>query len=190
MLQLARSRARDLCDAGIPPDVAPDARRLCDDRPLSLLADFDELWPLIGAWRDNDKAQRLAIAAGLAMARAHLGAGHDVVAAQFSVRQSFFEAIDAIVGETSAACREIVLTGHPKQVASRFRERRAQRTRAGETDVSDNIPDDRIDDVIAWATKELRAIAAERPHTAVISTDGDIESAYLRVRDVLQRLDG
>lgn len=175
-----------------PPGVGKStiARRLRDDRPLSLLVDFDELWLLIGDWQHNDKAQELAIAAGLAMARVHLQAGYDVVAAQFAVAQDFFEAIDAMVGETSAVCHEIVLTGHPERVATQFRQRRAELTLTGEDDVSANITDDRIDEVIARATKELTAIAAARPHTTVISTDGDVDSTYMRVREVLQRRSG
>lgn len=134
-----------------PPGVGKSTigRRLRDDRPLSLLVDFDELWPLIGDWQHNENSQQLAIDAGLAMARAHLRAGHDVVAAQFAVGQDFFDAIDAIVAETSAACHEIVLTGEPERVAAQFRRRRAERTLAGEDDVSANIADDRIDEVIA-----------------------------------------
>ena len=65
-------------------------------------------------------------------------------------------------------------------VATRFRQRRAERTLAGENDVSANIPDDRIDEVIARATEELTALAAARPHTPVVSTDGDVESTYVR----------
>jgi hypothetical protein len=176
-----------------PPGVGKStiARRLRDDRPLSLLVDFDELWLLIGDWQHHgDKAQHLAIAAGLAMARVHLQAGYDVVAPQFGVGQEFFEAIDAMVGETSAACHEIVLTGQPERVATQFRQRRAERTLAGESDVSANISDDRVDEVIAGATKELTALAAARPHTRFISTDGDVDSTYVRVREVLERRSG
>jgi AAA domain len=175
-----------------PPGVGKStiARRLRDDRPLSLLVDFDELWLLIGDWQNNDKAQQLAIAAGLAMARVHLRAGYDVVSTQFAVGQDFFEAIDAMVGETSAARHEIVLTGRPERVATQFRQRRAERTLAGEDDVSANIPDDRVDEVIARATKELTAIAAARAHTTVISTDGDVDSTYRSVRELLQRRGG
>ncbi|MEN3273531.1 MAG: hypothetical protein V7636_2292 [Actinomycetota bacterium] len=113
-----------------PPGVGKStiARRLRDDRPRSLLVDFD-----------------------------------------------------------SAACHEIVLTGDPERVAAQFRQRRAERTLAGEDDVSSNISDDRLDEVIAWAIEELTALAAARPHTAVISTDGGVDSTYMRVREVLQR---
>ena len=124
------------------------------------------------------------------MARAHLQSGYDVVASQLAVGQEFFEAIDAMVGETSAACHEIVLTGHPERVAAQFRQRRADRTLAGEHDVSSNIADDRIDEVIARTTKELTAIAAARPHTTVISIDDDVDSTYVRVREALQRRGG
>ena len=175
-----------------PPGVGKStiAGRLRDDRPLCLLADFDDLWLLLGDWQDNDEAQQLAIDAGLAMARAHLRAGHDVVASQFAVGEDFFSCIDAIVDETAADCHEIVLTGDPERVAAQFRQRRAERTRAGLPDVSANIADDRIEEVIAWATNELTALAAARPHTLVISTDGDVDSTYLRVRAAVERATG
>jgi predicted kinase len=170
-----------------PPGVGKStiARRIRDDRPLALLVDVDELWPLIGGWQHDEHSQQLAFAAGLGMARAHLQAGHDVVAPQFAVGQDFFEAIDAVVGETSAACHEIVLTGHPERVAAQFRQRRVARTLAGEIDVSANIPDDRVDTVIAWAIDELAAIAVARPRATIIPIDGDVESTYRRVRAVL-----
>lgn len=104
-----------------PPGVGKSTigRRLRDDRPLSLLVDFDDLWLLIGDWQHhNGKGQDLAIAAGLAMARAHLQAGYDVVAPQFALGQDLFEAIDAIVAETTSACHEIVLAGHPERLAA------------------------------------------------------------------------
>jgi len=171
-----------------PPGVGKStiARRIRDDHPLSLLVDFDELWLLIGDWQHNDNTQQLAITAGLAMARVHLQAGYDVVAAQYAVGHEFFEAIDSIVDETSATCHELVLTGHPERMATQFRQRRAERTLAGEPDVSANISDDRIDEVIAWATKALTAIAASRPHTTVISTDGDVDATYALVCEALQ----
>src|SRR2546421_446193 len=36
------------------------------------------------------------------------------------VGQDFYEAIDAMVGETSAACHEVVLTRHPERVTTQF----------------------------------------------------------------------
>lgn len=171
-----------------PPGVGKStiACRLRDDRPLSLLVDFDELWPLIGDWRHNANSQDLAIAAGLAMARAHLRAGHDELAPQFATGGDFYEAIATIVGETSADYVEIVLTGDPERVASQFRRRRAERTLAGEVDVSDNIAEDRVDEVIASATAELVTRARTRPHARVIPTDGGVDATYARVCGVIQ----
>lgn len=169
-----------------PPGVGKSTigRRVRDDRPRSLLVDFDELWLLIGDWQ-QDGTQELAVAAGLAMAGAHLHAGHDVVAPQFTVAPHFFEDIDALVGETGAVLREIVLTGDPHRVATQFRRRRAERVVAGEADVSSNIPDDRIDEVIAKATEELGALAATRPRTLFVSTDRGVETTYRRLCELL-----
>lgn len=175
-----------------PPAVGKStlARRLRDDRPLSLLVDCDDLWPLIGGWQHHGNSQDLAVAAGLAMARVHLAAGYDVVAPQLAVDPDFFDAVDALARETAAACQEIVLTGDPVRVAAQFRQRRAERTAAGEPDVSANIGDDRLDEVVAATTQALAALAEARPHTIVISTDGGVDSTYRRAVDALRRRAG
>ena len=187
---MRRCRIATLILLNGPPGAGKStiARRLRDDRPLSLLVDFDELWLLIGDWQHHEQAQHLAIAAGLAMARVHLEAGYDVIAAQFAVGDDYFDTIDAMVSETSAACQEIVLTGDPDRVAARFRDRRARRVLAGEPDVSANITDDRVEEVIAWGIEELTALAATRPDTTVISTDDDVDSTYERVRSAVRRV--
>jgi hypothetical protein len=183
---MQNSRIATLTLLNGPPGVGKSTiRRLRDDRPLSLLVDFDELWLQIGGWQHHEIAQDLAVTAGLAMARAHLQAGYDVIAAQLAVDQEFFEAIDTLVGEASAAFDQIVLIGDLERVAARFRQRRAARTFAGESDTSSNISDERIDEVIAKATEELLAIAAVQPRTTVISADGDVESTYLRACEAL-----
>jgi broad-specificity NMP kinase len=172
-----------------PPGVGKStiARRLRDDRPLSLLVDFDELWPLIGDWEHGDNTQQLAIDAGLAMARAHLQADHDVIAAQFAVAPEFLAVLDSLVADASAVFREIVLTGDPDRVATQFRQRRAERAKAGEHDVSSNIPDDHVDAVIARAIDGLAALAAARPQTIVVPSDGDTDVTYQRVREALHQ---
>lgn len=172
-----------------PPAVGKStiARRLRDDRPLSLLVDCDDLWPLIGGWEQHDNSQELAVAAGLAMARVHLEAGYDVVAPQLAVDLDFFEAVDALARETAATCHEIVLTGDPVRVAAQFRRRRAERTTAGEPDVSANIADDRLDEVIGSVTEALAALAVARPRTLVVPTDGGVDATYLRVVNALRR---
>ena len=171
-----------------PPGVGKStiARRLRDDRPLSLLVDVDELWPLISEWEHHEASQSLAFAAGLGMARAHLEAGYDVVAPQYAVGGDFFAAVDALVAVTAVSCHEIVLTGDPARVAARFRQRRAERASAGDRDVSANIADDRVDEVIARATEELTAIVATRPRAVVVSTAGGVEATYRRVCETLR----
>ena len=124
------------------------------------------------------------------MARVHLDAGYDVVASQFAVGQDFFEAIDAMVAETSAAYHEVILTGDPERIAAQFRRRRTERMLAGQTDVSTNISEDRIDEVIATAVRDLTRISTARPHIAVVRTDGDADSTYVRVREVVHRRSG
>lgn len=185
---MRRSRIATLILVNGPPGVGKStvARRLRDDRPRALLVDFDDLWLLIGGWSRTEGTQELAVTAGLAMARAHLAAGHDVVAAQFAVARDFFAEVDSLVAETGAAYHEIVLTAPHEEATTRFRRRRAARARAGEPDVSANIADGRVDEVVAWAADALAVLATARAHAVVISADGDPEATYVRVRAAVQ----
>lgn len=150
-----------------------------------MLVDFDDLRLLISQWQTREEAPHLAASVGFAMTRVHLESGLDVVVSQFSVRSSFLNAIDAIVGDTSARLVEVTLTAEPECVAGRFRKRREERTAAGAADVGGDIPTGDVDEVVRWADEELRRLVAARPDAIAVDATDDVESTLSRVLEVL-----
>src|SRR3546814_1048994 len=64
-----------------PPGVGKStvARRYLDDHPLTLLIEVNDLRVAMGGWREHEESKVRARGLALALARTHLGAGHDVV---------------------------------------------------------------------------------------------------------------
>lgn len=97
------------------------ARRWVENRPLALNLDLDQLWPLFGCWRDDPAATGSAVRElALAMCRAQLAAGRDVILPQLVARPEFLDQLAVIGG---SAFRHIVLLPPLPVVRLRFTER-------------------------------------------------------------------
>lgn len=97
------------------------ARRFVDDHPLSLLLDIDTLRSHLGAWREDPGAAGLAAREiARAMARVHLGSGHDVVVPQFVARPELVDQLREVAAETGSRFLLAVLVSSPEEAAERF----------------------------------------------------------------------
>jgi predicted kinase len=106
-----------------PPGVGKStvAQRYVDAHPGVLNLDIDRIRRLIGGWRDVPvTAGGSARVLALAMARAHLMAGHDVVIPQYLGRLAFIERLEALAREVGAAFVEVVLLAGRDEVQRRF----------------------------------------------------------------------
>lgn len=121
------------------------------------------------------------------MTRAHLTSGYDVVVPAFSVRDSFFIRIDETVRETGAELHEIVLVADTSLVVERLRTRRAARLATGVPDAAADISTDSETGVVVWASAALAEVSAARPGARVVSADGDVDSTYDLIIEVVAR---
>jgi hypothetical protein len=119
------------------------------------------------------------------MTRAHLTNGYDVVVPAFSVRDSFFLRVDQTVRETGAELHEIVLVADASLVVGRLRTRRAERIATGVPDVAADIPTDGETEVVTWALAALAEVTAARPGARVVSAEGDVDSTYELIIEVV-----
>ncbi len=97
------------------------ARLLVDERPRALLLELDTLRRQLGDWRTDPwaagvRARRL----GLAIARAQLEAGGDVVVPQFVHRSELIGQFRALAAETSSRFVLVALVSSGAEAAARF----------------------------------------------------------------------
>jgi predicted kinase len=97
------------------------AKKYADDHGLSLRLDIDDVWTLIGQWRENseqsgDMAKKLAVE----MARTHLKSGYDVVIPQIYRSTEQLDELEAIANESGAQYFEFLLSIPKDEAISRY----------------------------------------------------------------------
>jgi predicted kinase len=109
-----------------PPGIGKStiARRYAEANPLSLCLEQDVVRGLLGGWRTRDSASgQLARELCLAMARAHLVAGRDVIVPQFVAAPEYLDRLAALAQEVGADHHELVLLDDAAAAERRFRQR-------------------------------------------------------------------
>lgn len=165
------------------------ARMYVQNHPLALALDIDTVRSMVGQWLDDpQEAGVLARRMAIAMARVHLGAGHDVVVPQFLGRLDFVQTLEDLCRETGAEFVEVALLSNPQDAVARFLGRSHDpktpehlaawelRHRRGGTDELPHL------------YARLLDLVASRPSTrTVVTVEGQIEQAY---RDLSAQIAG
>jgi len=158
-----------------PPAVGKStlARRYADEHPLTLVLEIDAVRALLGAWLEEwQRSGHTARVIGLAMARVHLEAGHDVVVPQLLTRRPFVEMLEETTVAAGGRFYEIALLD-PRDVVLARLERRSEPAGAFRSralmEKQGNTPGDTYDAFVA--------ALAERPDAIVID-DPLSESGY------------
>ena len=100
------------------------ARLLVAERPLALLLDLDTLRGQLGDWRADPAAAGVrARELGLAIARAQLEAGGDVVVPQFVRRSALIEQFRTLAAESASRFVLVALVSSGGEAAARFADR-------------------------------------------------------------------
>ena len=109
-----------------PPGVGKStlARRYVDDHPLTLDLEIDVVRSLLGAWLAEPQRSGLAARQlALALARAHLEAGHDVIVPQLLTRREFVLELQALAESLGATFHELTLLDERSAVLERLARR-------------------------------------------------------------------
>ena len=170
-----------------PPGIGKStlARRYADEHPLALRLDVDDVRRMLGCAAAHDRAAGdHARTLALAMARAHLAQGRDVVVPQFLAREPFLLALSDVAGATGAAFVEIVLMDSKPNALARFA------ARAGDADLAahhaEAVARAGGPEALANLYDALLALVASRPDAVVVETRaGGVDEAYRRVLDIV-----
>jgi predicted kinase len=166
-----------------PPGIGKStiARRYCDEHPPALNLDIDLIRALIGDWRADPTAAGLhARRLALAMAASHLGAGFDVVVAQYLGRPDFIDELDDLARQRGARFVELALLTDEDGSVRRFRARDLDRPEhAAAHELVERAGGDRE---LRQAHSRLLRTVASRPNTTIIScVQDEIDQTYRAV---------
>lgn len=159
-----------------PPGVGKStlAGRYLDEHPLTLLIEIDALRMAMGGWAEHAEFKLHARVLAFALARAHLGAGHDVVIPQYLGRPEFIDQLQAVAAETDATFDHVLLNDGHDAVVQRFRSRRAQLDADGLAHPQADVANGEIGVAVADAQRRLAGMTSSRPEIRVVDvTAGD-----------------
>lgn len=163
------------------------AAGLAERRPLALNLDVDVVRGLLGAWRTDPMAAGLAARrVALAMASAHLSAGHDVLVPQFLARDEFIEQLADAARAAHARFVEVALVLRRPQAIEAFARRSASpttqqhRDAAADVELAGGVP------ALEAMHDAYLALLDRRPHIHRIDrVDGDVTGTIDRVEAII-----
>ena len=159
-----------------PPGVGKStlAGRYLDEHPMTLTIEIDTLRMAMGGWAEHDESKLQARVSALALARTHLGAGHDVIIPQYVGRPEFIDQLQAVAAEIGATFLHVLLKDGHDAVVQRFRSRRAQLDADGLAHPQADVVAAEIDIAVTDAQRRLAEMASSRPEIRVVDvTAGD-----------------
>jgi predicted kinase len=156
------------------------AQRYADQHPLALIVDIDSIRTRLGQWARVDESKLVARDLALALSRAHLQQGHDVVVAQYLGRPEFRERLKRLACECDARFVEVLLTDDADRITARFQTRRADYAAAGVAHPEADLSDDAIAAEVQHANDVLLRDATARGVPVVSARDG-VDVAYRRL---------
>jgi predicted kinase len=165
-----------------PPGIGKStvALRFVEDHPMALSLEQDVVRGLLGGWRTReDESGTLARELCLAMARTHLGAGHDVVVPQFVANPDYLDRLSDLGRHVGAQYTEFVLLDDLGSAERRFHARINDPLRAEHQ----RIAADLIEQAGGYEHQyaRLARCLAGRKVIEIISTEGDPDETYRAV---------
>lgn len=162
------------------------AQRVADARALVLVVDIDTLRTQLGQWQRHDRSKLVARDLAIALARAHLEAGFDVIVPQYIEQVAFIDRLATVASEAAAAFAEFLVTDDVATVVDRFGQRRAEQVGAVPHPESD-IADDDIASTVRGALDRL-ATSARARGVGSITLERGLDAALERLLAALDSL--
>jgi predicted kinase len=165
------------------------ARRYVDDRPLALALDVDVVRSMLGRWLEQPGPAGLAARAlALAMARVHLGAGHDVVVPQLLARDGFVRELEGVAHEAGVPFLEVLLQVSVDEATQRLARRAGEVARPEHRDAAALLERRGGGQEVARLHAGLEQVVAGRAHTLTVpSVPGQVEQTYHALLAALAR---
>jgi hypothetical protein len=138
-------------------------------------------------WEKDETTRLLAGELAGAAVVEHLGAGRDVVMAQYFGRLGYIVMLDDLAREHSATFVEVILATSAALAIDRFRARRRAMTARGDRHPERDIADADVEAFIQDAVDRLARLPAARPESRIVpvALEASEDEIYRRLLSVL-----
>jgi predicted kinase len=162
------------------------ASRFAADEPLALILDIDVIRTHLGQWQERDESKVVARDLAIALARAHLLAGHHVIVPQFLGRREFPQRLAELAREVGVQFVEVVLTADDAVIIERFRRRRSADTASGQHHPQSDLPDASV--AVELPRPNVRLVEDARTRgIPIVSTAADLDMSYRALREAVAK---
>jgi predicted kinase len=160
------------------------ARRYAEEHALALVIDIDDLRRTLGQWEEIEASRSVARDLAIALARAHLGAGYDVIVPQYLGRREFVERLRVVAEAADARFLEVTLSDDADTIVERFRDRRRELSALGIRHPEADLSEADVAATLGAATDDLRRDALIRGE-ALIHMGAGIDACYRALCDAI-----
>lgn len=163
------------------------AQRFVESRPLALNLDVDVVRGLLGDWlNDPTTAGLKARSLALAMAEAHLLAGHDVIVPQFLGRPEFISELADVADRTHTTFVETALCVDRASAVAAFASRRASPNAQAHHDAADLVDRSEHPDPVGQMYDAFVQVLEQRPATKRVDVVvGNVDKTFERFAEAL-----
>lgn len=163
------------------------ARRYVEEHDHAVLVEVDTMRMTVPNWEHDEETRRIAAELAGAAIVEHLGAGHDVVMAQYFGRLGNVVMVEALARDQGATYIEVILATSASLAIDRFRARRRRMAERDERHPERDIADADVETFILDAVERLTRLPTARPDSIVIPVDLEASEAdvYHRFCSVL-----
>jgi adenylate kinase family enzyme len=163
------------------------ARRYVDDHERAVLVEIDTLRMTLPNWENDEATKLMARELAAAQIVEYLGAGRDVVMAQYFGRLGYISLLEDVAREHGATFVEVILATGDALAIDRFRARRRQMIELGERHPERDIADADVDAFIFDAVARLTRLPTVRPESLIVpvSRESTEDEVYRRLLTVL-----
>jgi predicted kinase len=160
------------------------AQRYADEHPLALIIDIDSIRTRLGQWAVVDESKLVARDLALALARAQVLNGYDVIVPQYLGRPEYRERLRLLAEENNVPFVEVLLTDAADRIVRRFRQRRAEYADTGAQHPEGDLSGEAVATEITRANDALLRDATSRA-VLVISATAGTDASYVALCDGL-----
>ncbi len=163
------------------------ARRYVDDHDQGVLVEIDSLRMTLPNWEQDDATRLAARDLAASAVVEHLGAGRDVMMAQYFGRLGYIVALEAMALQHDATFVEVVLAIDAAHAIDRFRARRRAMIERGETHPERDIADADVEAFIIDAVDRLTRLPTARTNSRIVPVglEASEDAVYRRLCSIL-----